>query len=126
MSSENVLDVLDRVERAISRVEQLLYGDPQTRHAGLLNEFEGLRKDLVAVRADVASMQRRKPNVLLWVAGYTTTLAAVIFAAVALINSIQGHELWGMPPIVAIANALGAALVSMLLLVGGHGWLRGQ
>ena len=125
MAGENVLEVLDRVEQAINRFERLMYGDPQTRHAGLINEFESLRSDLARVREDVASMQRRRPNALIWISGYATMFFANGFSVIGLINSIDNHNLLDIQAPIAMGLAVGLTMLAMFLLLGGHGWLDG-
>lgn len=126
MLTENILETVDRIETAISRIERILYGEPPVRPNGLLVEFEGLRCDVQGLRADVRTVQSRRPNVLLWVAGFVSFFGATIFLVIGLMNTAGGHRAWDLPGGVALWLAAILAAVSLFLLLGGFGWLDGR
>lgn len=125
MATENILEAVDRIEAAVGKFERILYGDPPARPNGLLVEFEGLRRDVQGLREDVHRLQNR-PNVLLWVAGFAAFVAAMAFGMVGFMNLTAGHEVWNLPGSVGLWLAGMFVLVSLLLFLGGFGWLDGQ
>ena len=126
MATENILEAVDRIEAAVSKFERILYGDPPARPNGLLVEFEGLRRDVQSLHEDVHRLQNRRPNVLLWVAGFAAFMAAMIFGMVGFMNLTAGHDVWNLPGGVGLWLAGMFALVSLLLFMGGFGWLNGR
>lgn len=126
MATENVLDAVDRIEAAVSKFERILYGDPPARPNGLLVEFEGLRCDVQGLREDVHRLQNRRPNVLLWVAGFVSFVVSVAFGMVGFMNVAGAHDVWNIPGPVSLWLALMFALVALLLFMGGFGWLDGR
>jgi hypothetical protein len=132
MATENVLEVLDRVEGVQARFERVLFGDPRERTSGLLTEFEGLRHDVRGLRHDVQQMQLRaavqRPNLGLWMMGYAAFLTSGAFAMSAFFTYSQAQVLLQIPPHLALGLALFFALLALGLFVAGFGWLssRGQ
>ncbi len=126
MATENILEAVDRIEAAEGKFERILYGDPPARPNGLLVEFEGLRRDVQAVREDVHRLQNRRPNVLLWVAGFVSFVAAMVFGMVGFMNVAAGHDVWNLPGSVGLWLAGMFAVVALLLFMGGFGWLDGR
>lgn len=126
MATENVLDSVDRIEAAVSKFERILYGDPPARPNGLLVEFEGLRRDVQGLRDDVHRLQNKRPNVLLWLAGYLLFLSSGAFAIIGFVNQVAHSRLWELPPAIAFVLAIVLAIFAAFLLAGGYGWLSGQ
>jgi hypothetical protein len=126
MATENILEAVDRIEIAVNRFERILYGDPPARPNGLIVEFEGLRKDVQGLRDDVHRLQNKRPNVLLWVAGFAAFVVSMSFGMVGFVNLAGNHEVWNLPGPVALWLAATFAVVALLLFLGGFGWLDGR
>lgn len=126
MSSDNILDAVDRIEQAIGKFERILYGDTQARQNGLLVEFEGLRKDVRDLREDVQRLQNRRPNVLMWITGYVLFLIAGAMATVSFINQVSDLLVWDLDPAIAGGLAVIFAGIALFMFIGGFGWLDGR
>lgn len=123
MPGENLIDAVERLEVVSAKLERILYGDKDARRGGLIDEFEGLRKDVQTLHADVQRLKARRPNVWLWVGGYVAFMASGLFAMSAIYNQPQVQALLDMPPALALWLAVALAGAALLLFIGGFGWL---
>lgn len=126
MSSDNILDAVDRIEQAIGKFERILYGDTQARQNGLLVEFEGLRKDVQGLRSDVQNLKNRRPSVPMWASGYFLFVVSGMFAIIGFVNLLGRGLIWDLPPVIALSIAGIFVLIALFLFVGGFGWLDGR
>lgn len=122
--AENLIEAVERLEQVSARLERILYGDTDARRKGLLDEFEGLRGDVSSLREDVGRIKSRKPSVWLWILGYTAFCGSVTFGVVGLLNQIDGHNVLGLPPSLALWLAAVLAGAALLLFLNGFGWLQ--
>lgn len=123
MANENLLDIVERLDRIVTDLKLALYGSPEARSTGLFAEFDTLRTRVERLERDVEAQKQRRPNVWLWVAGYWSFVAAVAFGAVALLNTATDLNLWDAPTPLSGAIAAFFAVVALVLFLLGFGWL---
>jgi VIT1/CCC1 family predicted Fe2+/Mn2+ transporter len=117
MASDNLLDVVERLEAAVADFRRLLYGDQATRSSGMITEFEGLRRR-------VEQLETRRPRAGLWVIGYLTFMAAAVCAIVGTVNAVVGTSLLDISPVLAFVLSVILAIAALVLFVTGFGWFE--
>jgi hypothetical protein len=122
MAQENLFEVVDRLQGIVDELRKLLYGDDNTRVVGIVKEFDLLRRDVAALHDEVERLKRRRPNIWLWVLGFLMFSAGVTFGMVGLFNLDGGH-IFDLPATVALWLAGVLTMMSLLLFLGGFGWL---
>lgn len=123
MAGDNLFEAVERLEQVSARLERILYGDKEARRGGLLDEFEGLRRDVQTLNEDVKRIKAKRPNVWLWIMGYLSFVASVTFGVVGILNQIDNHNVWGLPAAVALWLAAMLAAGALLMFLSGFGWL---
>lgn len=110
---EMPLDVLERLDKTVTRLEQVVYG---AEEIGL----PGMRREQERLRYDVDRLMFRKPKRHLWAAGYIAFVCAYGLAIKEVRTFFDIHPLFAL---VLAALLLGIAFV---LFYGGFGWLDGE
>lgn len=126
MPTENILEAVDRIETAVGRFERILYGDPPAHPHGLLVQVEGMRNDVHATQERVLKLERKRPNLWLWLLGYGLFLASGSFVIVGFINMATLIAIWDLSPWAAFALAVLFAALACVLFIVGFGWLDGR
>jgi hypothetical protein len=126
MASDNILDAVERIETAVFRFERILYGDPPAHPHGLLVQVEGMRNDMNATQERVLRLERKRPNLWLWLLGFLTFLVSGCFAIVGFVNLALSSAIWDLSPWTAFALAVLFAVISCVLFMAGFGWLDGR
>lgn len=125
MATENLVDVVEQLQQIVNDFKRILYGDQAARTDGLLVEFNLLRKEVHELGMRVDQLQARRPHVWAWICGYVAFMAATVFGVVAIINRVEGHDVWHLAPELATWVALGCAGFALLLFLIGFGWFDG-
>ncbi len=123
MAGDNLFEAVERLEQVSARLERILYGDKDARRSGLIDEFEGLRRDVQRLNEDVQRIKAKRPNMWMWILGYLSFAASVTFGVVGILNQIDGHNVWGLPAAVAMWLAAMLAAGALLMFLNGFGWL---
>lgn len=124
MANENLLDIVERLDRIVTDLKLALYGSPEARSTGLFAEFDMLRTRVSQLERDVEAQKARRPNIWLWVVGYWSFIAAAAFGAVAMLNTATDLNLWDAPTPLAATLAIFFAVGALVLFLLGFGWLE--
>ena len=110
-NDETLVDIVERMERAVRRLETLVDGDPDI-------PVLGLKQQLQQLRVEVDELEATRPNVPLWVLGFVSFVAAVAMADEGFRQVAELTE--------PVAWAIGMILMvaSCFLLMAGFGWVR--
>lgn len=125
-SSDNILDVVEELRQIVADLKRTLYGDQATHSAGILTEFDSLRKDVLTLQQDVQALKTRRPNVGAWVLGYFSFCAGVALGVIAFLNSVDSHNVFGMPAGIALWLAALFAVGALFMFMWGFGWFDGR
>lgn len=123
MAGDNLFEAFEKQEAITARLERIVFGDPPAQPVGLLVRMEQLSSQLDAVSNDLHAVKSRRPNRLLWTAGYVAFLVSGLFAMMAFDDTPVVKAALEMPPQVAAGLAFFFAALALLLLMGGFGWL---
>ena len=108
---ETVVDAVDRLERAVSRLERIVNGDVDMASPGLWAEHKQLM-------VDVAELKSRKPDPRSWLLGY------VIFVIGMLPLIKEMRERMGVAPELAMVFMVVAIGVALMFFANGLGFIR--
>lgn len=122
MAQENLIDVVDRLDRIVVDLKRVVYGDADTRQPGILTQFESMTHRVDAIDRRVTKLEDRRPNIWLWILGYFGFVAAMICAMVGILNASTPANLWDMPSGLAAALALLFAVGACVMFLAGFGW----
>jgi len=104
-----------------------LYGDPVNRTPGLIDKVDTLLAGMSNLSADVEQLKRRRTKPSCWVFGYVVYCIAGVFAIFAVVNMVPGgNDVGNLAPEVSAVIAVILAVVALILLLSGHGWIRGE
>ncbi len=109
--AENVIDQVDRLEKAVLRLERLLDGDTTL---GLVGYSAELRK----LRQDVDEMRSAKVSVWQWLMGFALFVGGVV------LSNHAACGVLGMAPSVGLSFAVVFWGVSAIFFVSGLGLIR--
>lgn len=126
MATDNLFEVVDRLETAVARFERMFYGEPPERPNGLVSDVKRMADDMQALHTELQCIQARRPTPWIWVGGYLTFMAAMFFNVVGVVNLIPGHDVLDIPPGLALGLAFLLGIGALLLLMAGFGWLNGR
>lgn len=126
MASDNILDVVDELRQIVADLKRTLYGDQATRSPGVLSEFDGLRKDVRTLQDDVKQIKSKRPNVGAWILGYFSFCAGIALCVIAFLNSVDSHNVFGMPAGIALWMGALFAVGALFLFMWGFGWFDGR
>lgn len=122
VASDNILDVVDELRQITGDLKLIVYGDEKARINGLLVDFGDLRRDVALIKEDVSRLKARRPSIWLWVMGYVSFLAGTGFGVVAILNQIDGHNVFDMPaPVAAFLSSM-FLVVALFMFMVGFGW----
>lgn len=108
---ETLVDIVERMERAVRRLETLVDGDPDI-------PVLGLKQQLQQLRVEVDELKATRPNVPLWILGFATFVMAFAMA------DDDFRRLAELTTPVAWAIGTILLVVSCVLLMSGFGWVR--
>lgn len=105
------LETIDRLDRAVARLEQVVYG---AEDVGL----PGIKTEQYLLRADVDRLLARKPKPGLWAGGYFAFMLAFLLT----IKEVRGYfDISPQLALLLIAVFTGLAFV---MFYGGFGWFE--
>lgn len=123
MASDNLLDVVEELRSLVGELRRLMYGDTATRSTGLIADFERHERRITALEADVVRITNRKPVVGMWIGGFVAFTAAIVLTAVGFVNAVTPANMLDMTPLLAWSIAACLTVVSLVMFLGGFGWL---
>lgn len=112
---ETIVEIVNRLERAITRLERVVDGDQQLSSPGLLAQHRQLLVDVAMIKDE---MQRRRTNASQWFAGYVFFVTA--FAA----SSDTMQDFFGIPHMVAMVLVLALVTIAFVLFANGLGFIQ--
>lgn len=124
MASDNLFEAYERLDASATRLDRIIFDDPDTHAPGLMTRIERLNSKLDTFSADLQAIKRRRPNLSLWVIGYLAFLVSGLFAMVAFYTLPEVRLALEMPGPIAVAMALLFAVAALLLFVAGFGWFE--
>lgn len=122
----NPYDVLEATADVVRDLNRALYGDPQSRTPGLFDRLDTLIAKMDQFSTELERLKRRRPNITNWVLGYVTHYASVFFLILTIINLQPGHTIGQLPPEVSAAIAIVLAILALVFLLIGYGWIGGE
>jgi len=122
----NPYDVLEATKDVVRDLNRALYGDPQSRTPGLFDKVDTLIDKMDQFSSELERLKRRHPNITNWVLGYVTHYASIIFAIVAILNSVPGISVGSITSEVSAALAVVLGLLALVFLLVGYGWIGGE
>ena len=112
---ETIVDIVNRLERAVSRLERVLDGDAQLAAPGLLAEHRQMQADIAEIKRDNC---RRQTNAAQWFAGYVIFIAA--FAAA----NDHLQTMFALPPLAGMMISITLAGVAFIFFANGLGFIQ--
>lgn len=126
MASDNLLDVVDELRQLVGELRRLMYGDTATRSSGLIADFERHERRITALEAEVVRLKNRKPIVGMWIGGFVAFVTAIILTAIGFINAVTPANMLDMSPLLSLSLAGCLTVVSLVMFLGGFGWLTSR
>lgn len=120
---ETLLDAVDRLDRLVKDLRDILWGNATTRTNGLLNEVDSLKSQVARLESKVNALEARRENRVVWSVAYVSFALAVLFAILGAAN-LGGHNLFDVPAGFALALAGFFVIVALPAFWAGFGWLR--
>jgi hypothetical protein len=108
---ETIVDIVDRLDRSVSRLEKLLDGDVQL---GL----RGIAQRVTVLEEHVAAMQSVRVSALQWLLGY------LLFGLFVVLVSHSNCLALGLPLSVGMTIGALAFVLAAVFFVSGLGWIR--
>ena len=124
MAGDNLLDVVEELRTLVSEFRRLLYGDQASRFPGLVADLDTLKSRLDRVETDVHGLKSKRPVIGMWVGGFIAFVMAIGFAGVAMQNANTTANIFDMPVPLAVILGVCLLLLSLLMFLGGFGWLE--
>ena len=112
---ETIIEIVSRLERAVTRLERILDGDQQLSSPGLLAQHRQLLIDVAAIKEELAG---RRTNAFQWFMGYLLFVAA--FAA----SSDRMQDYFGIPPLAAMTLVLALTATALIFFANGLGFIK--
>lgn len=109
--AENVIDQVDRLEKAVLRLERLLDGDQTLGLTGYSTELRRLRQD-------VDEMRSNKVSIWQWLMGFA------LFVGGVMLSNHAACGVMGLPVATGLSFALVFWAVSAVFFVSGLGFIR--
>lgn len=125
-ANENIFDILDELRQLIDQLRMIVYGDKTSRYPGMVDEVGRLQSRIEHAEMEIEKLKRRRPNVPLWVAGFLSFVISVSLLGVSFVNFSSKVNIFDMTPFLAAGLAVFFVAVSLVLFLGGFGWLDGQ
>lgn len=126
MATENVMDLVDELKDLVAQMRELLYGNDKTRNSGLVRDFEHHERRIAALEADVVKLKNRKPVIGMWIGGFIAFAGAVAVTGVGFVNFASHTNMLDMSPPLAWGIAACLTVVSLVMFLGGFGWLESK
>lgn len=123
MATDNLLDVVDELRTLVGELRRLLYGDQASRFPGLVADLDMQKTRIDRLTMDMDRMKSKRPVVVMWIGGFLAFVAAVVLIGVALTNAATYANIWDLPPMLAATIAAGLVALSLIMFIGGFGWL---
>mgnify|MGYP001175549152 CR=1 FL=1 len=108
---DTVIDTVERLERAVSRLERILDGDKEIASPGVLTQHRLMVED-------VAAMKARQPSALMWAIGYAIYSSGLFL----LIKEVRDYL--GIVPGVTAIIVFVAVAVALFFFVNGLGFVK--
>lgn len=108
---ETIIDIVDRLDLSVSRLEKMLDGDVQL---GL----RGVTQRVSVLEEYVASMQSVRVSALQWLIGY------LLFGLFVVLVSLSTCNALGLPLSVGMTIGALAFILAAVFFVSGLGWVR--
>lgn len=108
---ETIIDIVDRLDRSVSRLEKMLDGDVQL---GL----RGVTQRVSVLEEYVASMQSVRVSAMQWLIGYLLFGLFVVLVSHSTCNAL------GLPLSVGMTIGALAFILAAVFFVSGLGWVR--
>jgi len=124
VAGDNLLDVVDDLRILVAELRRLLYGDQASRFPGIVADLDAQKSRIDRVEADIRHIKSKRPVVAMWIGGFLAFVAAVLLSMVALVNASTPANLWDMPVTFAAVCAAGLTALSLIMFLGGFGWLE--
>jgi hypothetical protein len=124
--NDSLFDIVERFEKVLKDLELIIHGDKSSRYPGLVEEFSRSQVRLGNVETELAGLKRRRHNVPLWVAGFTSFVTFIVLLGVALVNFASAANLFDIPAPLAAGLAAFFVVAALILFLGGFGWIGGQ
>lgn len=112
---ETIIEIVSRLERAVTRLERVLDGDQQLSSPGMLAQHRQLMVDVAAIKEELAG---RRTNAAQWFVGYLLFVSA--FAA----SSDRMQDYFGIPPLAAMTLVMSLVALAFVFFANGLGFIR--
>jgi hypothetical protein len=107
----------------VERLDRAMYGDPANHSPGLFDRLDALTKELARHSQQLERLEAKKPDVTKWTIGYITFCLGGIFAVIAILNNIPGHQAYNVPTEIAATIAVVLGAIALYFFLSGFGWL---
>lgn len=108
---ETIVDIVDRLDRSVSRLEKMLDGDVQL---GL----RGVAQRVTVLEEHVESIKSVRVSALQWLIGY------LLFGLFVVLISHADRQSMGLPLSVGMAVGALSFVLAAVFFVSGLGWIR--
>jgi hypothetical protein len=112
----NPFEIVEQLNRA-------MYGEPASRQPGLFDKIDSLTLGLDRLNQKLEAIEERKPDVTKWTIGYITFCLGGIFAVIAILNNVPGHQAYNVPTELAATIAVVLGAIALYFFLSGFGWL---
>lgn len=112
---ETIVEIVNRLERAITRLERIVDGDSQLSSPGLLAQHRQLMVDVEAIKLELAG---RRTSSAQWFAGY------ILFVLAFATTSDHMQEYFAIPPLAAMTLTLVLVVSALIFFANGLGFLK--
>ena len=123
MASDNLMDVVEELKDLVAELRRLLYGDMATRSSGLVADFDKHDRRIATLETEVTRLRNRRPVVGMWIGGFIAFVVAIVLIGIAFVNYASDANLLDMTPPLAGGLAAFLCAVSLVMFLGGFGWL---
>lgn len=108
---ETIIDIVDRLDRSVSRLEKMLDGDVQL---GL----RGVTQRVAVLEEHIDSIRSVRVSALQWLIGY------LLFGLFVFFTSHAGCSTIGIPMEVGAGLGLFVFVLAAVFFISGLGWIR--
>ena len=108
---ETIIDIVDRLDRSVSRLEKMLDGDVQL---GL----RGVTQRVAVLEEHIDSIRSVRVSALQWLIGY------LLFGLFVVLVSHSGCAALGLPLSVGMSIGALAFILAAVFFISGLGWIR--
>lgn len=123
MAPENLVDAVQRLDQLVTDLRNMLFGNQETRTAGLLNEVDAIKARLDSLTVDVAELKARRGSRGMWTVGYLSLGLAVMFALFGM-SGLGGHTIMDVPAPFALFLSALFVVAAVPAFWEAYGWLK--